>query len=171
MEIDEIPENLINAVISVEDARFFEHHGIDIKRQIGAIINNVMGGYTQGASTLTCQLVKLTMLSSDQNYKRKVQEAYLAVEVEKELSKEEILEAYLNIIYLGGSSYGVRIAALDYFGKNLDQLTLRECAALAAMIRNPTRYNPRRCYYGSGDREGLNDRVDYVLAPECSSSR
>ena len=129
VEIDEIPENLINAVISVEDARFFEHHGIDIKRQIGAIINNVMGGYTQGASTLTCQLVKLTMLSSDQNYKRKVQEAYLAVEVEKELSKEEILEAYLNIIYLGGSSYGVRIAALDYFGKNLDQLTLREWRA------------------------------------------
>ena len=163
VEIDEIPENLINAVISVEDARFFEHHGIDIKRQIGAIINNVMGGYTQGASTLTCQLVKLTMLSSDQNYKRKVQEAYLAVEVEKELSKEEILEAYLNIIYLGGSSYGVRIAALDYFGKNLDQLTLRECAALAGMIRNPTRYNPRRCYYGSGDVEALNTRIDYVL--------
>lgn len=163
VEIDEIPENLINAVISVEDARFFEHHGIDIKRQIGAIINNVMGGYTQGASTLTCQLVKLTMLSSDQNYKRKVQEAYLAVEVEKELSKKEILEAYLNIIYLGGSSYGVRIAALDYFGKNLDQLTLRECAALAGMIRNPTRYNPRRCYYGSGDVEALNTRIDYVL--------
>ena len=83
MEIEEIPKNLINAVISVEDARFFEHHGIDIKRQVGAIINNLMGGYTQGASTLTCQLVKLTMLSSDQNYRRKVQEAYLAVELEK----------------------------------------------------------------------------------------
>ena len=164
VEIDEIPDNLINAVISVEDARFFEHHGIDIKRQIGAIINNFMGGSTQGASTLTCQLIKLTMLTSDQNYRRKVQEAYLAVEVEKVLSKEEILEAYMNIIYLGGSSYGVRIAAEDYFGKSLDQLTLRECATLAAMIRNPTRYNPRRCYYGNGDREALEDRTDYVLA-------
>ena len=110
VEIEDIPANLINAVISVEDARFFEHHGIDIKRQIGAIINNLMGGYTQGASTLTCQLVKLTMLNSDQNYRRKVQEAYLAVEVEKELSKEEILEAYLNIIYLGGSSYAQNLA-------------------------------------------------------------
>lgn len=167
VEIEDIPANLINAVISVEDARFFEHHGIDIKRQIGAIINNLMGGYTQGASTLTCQLVKLTMLNSDQNYRRKVQEAYLAVEVEKELSKEEILEAYLNIIYLGGSSYGVKIAAQDYFGKDLSQLTLRECATLAGMIRNPTRYNPRRCYYGDSTYstlEGLNTRTDYVLS-------
>ncbi|MEE1200436.1 MAG: transglycosylase domain-containing protein [Christensenellales bacterium] len=164
VEIDEIPANLINAVISVEDVRFFEHHGVDLKRIIGAMINNVMGGNTQGASTLTCQLVKLTMLSSDQNYRRKAQEAYLAVEVEKNLTKEEILEAYLNIIYLGGSSYGVKIAAQDYFGKNLDELTLRECASLAAMIRNPTRYNPRRCYYGTGGNPStIEDRTDYVL--------
>ena len=164
VEIGEIPPMLINAVISVEDARFFEHHGIDIKRQIGAIVNNLTGGNLQGASTITCQLVKLTMLSSDQNYKRKLQEAYLAVELEKELSKEEILEAYLNVIYLGGSSYGVKIAAKDYFGKDLDELSLRECAAIAAMIRNPTRYNPRRCYYGAGDPATLEDRTDYVLS-------
>ena len=166
VEIDEIPANLINAVISVEDARFFEHHGIDIKRQIGALVNNVLGGNTQGASTLTCQLVKLTMLSSEQTYRRKVQEAYLAVEVEKYLTKEEILEAYLNVIYLGGSSYGVKIAAQDYFGKDLDELTLRECAMLAGMIRNPSRYNPRRCYYGSSTYstlEGLNNRTNHVL--------
>lgn len=166
VELADIPQNLINAVVSVEDARFFQHHGIDMKRQVGAIINNLIGGSTQGASTITCQLVKLTMLSSDQNYRRKVQEAYLAVEVEKELSKEDILEAYLNIIYLGGSSYGVKIAAQDYFGKDLSKLTLRECATLAAMIRNPTRYNPRRCYYGNSSYstlEGLNTRTNYVL--------
>ena len=91
VEIEEIPKNLINAVISIEDARFFEHHGVDLKRMVGAMLNNLTGGFTQGASTLTCQLVKLTMLTSDQNYRRKVQEAYLAVELEKELSKEEIL--------------------------------------------------------------------------------
>ena len=167
VEIEEIPKNLINAVISVEDARFFEHHGVDLKRMVGAMLNNLLGGYTQGASTLTCQLVKLTMLTSDQNYRRKVQEAYLAVELEKELSKEEILEAYLNIIYLGGSSYGVKIAAQDYFGKDLSELTLRECAALAGMIRNPTRYNPRRCYYGtsaSSTPSTIEDRTDYVLS-------
>lgn len=166
VELDEIPQNLINAVISVEDVRFFEHHGVDLKRMVGAMVNNVLGGNTQGASTLTCQLVKLTMLNADQNYKRKAQEAYLAVQVEKNLSKEDILEAYLNVIYLGGSSYGVKIAAQDYFGKDLDELTLRECAVLAGMIRNPTRYNPRRCYYGSSTYstpEGLETRTNYVL--------
>ncbi len=166
VELADIPQNLINAVISVEDARFYEHHGVDLKRMVGAMLNNVMGGNTQGASTLTCQLVKLTMLNADQNYKRKAQEAYLAVQVEKNLSKEEILEAYLNVIYLGGSSYGVKIAALDYFGKDLDELTLRECAVLAGMIRNPTRYNPRRCYYGNSTYstvEGLDTRTNYVL--------
>ena len=166
VEIGDIPANLINAVISIEDKRFFEHHGIDIKRQIGALVNNLTGGKTQGASTLTCQLVKLTMLNSDQNYRRKVQEAYLAVEVEKNLSKQEILEAYMNVIYLGGSSYGVKIAAQDYFGKDLSELTLRECAMLAGMIRNPYRYNPRRCYYynqGNITRKGLDDRTNAVL--------
>ena len=166
VEIGDIPANLINAVISIEDKRFFEHHGIDIKRQIGALVNNLTGGKTQGASTLTCQLVKLTMLSSDQNYRRKVQEAYLAVEVEKHLTKQEILEAYMNVIYLGGSSYGVKIAAQDYFGKELNQLTLRECAMLAGMIRNPHRYNPRRCYYynqGKVTWQGLNERTNAVL--------
>lgn len=166
VELPDIPQNLINAVISVEDARFYEHHGVDLKRMVGAMVNNVLGGNTQGASTLTCQLVKLTLLSSDQNYKRKAQEAYLAVQVEKNLSKEDILEAYLNVIYLGGSSYGVKIAALDYFGKDLDELSLRECAVIAGMIRNPTRYNPRRCYYGNSTYstlDGLETRTNYVL--------
>ncbi|MBQ8971682.1 MAG: transglycosylase domain-containing protein, partial [Clostridia bacterium] len=164
--IEDIPQELINAVISVEDARFYEHHGIDIKRQIGAIVNNLMGGNTQGASTLTCQLVKLTMLNSDQNYRRKVQESYLAVEVEKNLSKNEILEAYLNVIYLGGSSYGIKIAAQDYFGKDLEDLSLRECAVLAGMIRNPSRYIPRSSYFNSTESSNpdvLKTRSDYVL--------
>ncbi len=163
VELEDIPQNLINAVISVEDARFFEHHGVDLKRIAGALVNNLLGGNTQGASTITDQLVKLTILNSDQNYKRKMQEAYLALELEKVMTKEEILEAYLNVIYMGGSSYGVKIAAQDYFGKNLQDLTLRECATLAALIRNPYRYNPRANYYKRHKPEVTDNRANYVL--------
>ena len=163
VELEDIPQQLINAVIAIEDSRFYEHHGVDLKRIGGALINNLLGGATQGASTITCQLVKLTLLNSDQNYKRKMQEAYLALELEKQLSKEEILEAYLNVIYMGGSSYGVKIAAQDYFGKELNQLTLRECATLAGLIRNPYRYNPRANYYRRNTPEMTDKRTNYVL--------
>jgi len=163
VDFEEIPQQLINAVISIEDARFYEHHGVDIKRIGGALVNNLAGGNLQGASTITCQLVKLTLLNADQNYKRKAQEAYLALQVEEALSKEEILEAYLNVIYLGGANYGIKIAAQDYFGKELDELTLRECACLAAIIRNPYRYNPRRNYYVYETSELIDKRTNYVL--------
>jgi len=163
VEIGDIPQQLINAVISVEDARFYEHHGVDLKRIVGSLVNNLLGGSTQGASTITCQLVKLTLLNSEQTYKRKMQEAYLALELEKRLSKEQILEAYLNVIYMGGSSYGVKIAAQDYFGKDLSQLSLRECAALARVIRNPARYNPRSNYYRRHTPEVIEDNTNYVL--------
>ena len=161
--LDEIPDMLEHAVVATEDVRFYEHDGVDIKRLGGALLNNIAGGKTQGASTITDQLVKLTLLSSEQTYKRKLQEAYLALQLEDVLSKEEILEEYLNLIYLGGSSYGVKIAALDYFGKDLDELTIRECACIASVIRSPYRLYPRRCYYTSGNTKDLNDRIDYVL--------
>ena len=163
VDYEEIPEQLINAVIAIEDARFREHNGVDIKRMAGAMLNNLAGGSLQGASTITCQLVKLTLLNSDQNYKRKVQEAYLALQVEEQLTKQEILEAYLNVIYLGGANYGVKIAAQDYFGKDLNQLSLRECACIAAIIRNPYRYNPRRNYYVYESSELIDKRTNYVL--------
>ena len=163
VEYEEIPQRLINAVVAIEDARFYEHHGVDIKRIGGSLINNLLGGNLQGASTITCQLVKLTLLNSDQTYKRKVQEAYLALQLEETFTKEQILEAYLNVIYLGGSNYGIKIAAQDYFGKDLDELTLRECACLASIIRNPYRYNPRRNYYVYDDPHLIEDRTNYVL--------
>ena len=163
VELDEVPQNLIDAVVSIEDARFWEHNGIDIKRIGGAFISTFFRGDTQGGSTITCQLIKLTLLTSDQNFRRKVQEAYLALQLEDAISKEEILEEYLNVIYLGGSSYGVCIAAQDYFGKDLEQLTLRECATLAGMIRNPSRYNPRSNYYSRNTPQVTDDRADYVL--------
>ena len=161
--IDEIPQNLINAVIAIEDTRFYEHEGVDLKRIGGALFQNLMLGSMQGASTITCQLVKLTLLTSDQNYKRKIQEAYLALQLEDVLTKDQILEEYLNVIYLGGSNYGVKIAAQDYFGKELGQLTLRECAMLARIIRNPYRYNPRLNYYKRNTPEVIDSQTNYVL--------
>lgn len=162
---DEIPENLVYAFVAVEDARFFTHNGIDIKRIIGAFVSNLQNESTQGGSTITQQLVKTTLLSTEQSYKRKLQEAYLAIELESEYSKEQILEWYLNIIPLGESNYGVKAAAKDYYDKDLSELTLRECASLAATTRNPSRYNPRRNYYGTGEPSIIDDRTDYVL--EC----
>lgn len=164
---DEIPQNLINAVVAVEDQRFYTHNGVDIKRIIGALVTNLLNNNMQGGSTITQQLIKQTMLSADQNYKRKLQEAYLALQLEKQLTKQEIITEYLNVIYLGGSDYGVKVAAMDYFGKDLQDLTLRECACLARMIRNPTRYNPRTQYYKAKNYDdpevGIEPKIDYVL--------
>ncbi len=160
---DEIPDNLAHAYVAVEDARFYTHNGIDIKRIAGAFVSNLRNESTQGGSTITQQLVKNCLLTNEVSYKRKLQEAYMAVEMEKEYSKDQILEWYLNIVPLGGSNYGVKAAAKDYYDKDLSELTLRECASLAAITRNPSRYNPRRCYYGGGTPSTLNDRTDYVL--------
>ncbi len=160
---DEIPENLKNAVIAIEDQRFRTHNGVDIKRILGALVTNLLNDNVQGGSTITQQLVKLTMLTTDQNYKRKLQEAYLALQLEKQISKDDILLEYLNIIYLGGSSYGVKVAAMDYYGKDVSQLTLRECASLARTIRNPYRYNPRRNYYVTHTPEEIEKGTNYVL--------
>lgn len=162
-EWNEIPDNLKNAVIAVEDKRFLSHNGVDIKRILGALVTNLLNNNQQGGSTLTQQLIKLTMLSSEQTYKRKLQEAYLALQLERQLSKDEIMLEYLNVIYLGGTNYGVKVAAQDYFGKELRDLSLRECAALARCIRNPYRYNPRLNYYSRKTPEVIEENTDYVL--------
>ena len=168
VSIGEIPEMLQNAFIAVEDARFYEHNGVDVKRIVGALVANFTSGSTQGGSTITQQLIKQTVLSSEQSYKRKLQEAYLAMELETRYTKKQILESYLNTIFLGGSYYGVRVAAYGYFGKELDQLTLRECAMLAGLTRSPNYYNPRSNFYtrnteGSSTPDITNNRTDYVL--------
>ena len=168
VSINEIPKTLQNAFIAVEDARFYEHNGVDVKRIIGALVANFTTGSTQGGSTITQQLIKQTLLSSEQSYKRKLQEAYLAMELETRYTKDQILESYLNTIFLGGSYYGVKVAAYGYFGKELSELTLRECAMLAGMTRSPNYYNPRRNFYtknteGSKTADITNNRTDYVL--------
>ena len=160
--LHEMPANLVNAVIATEDARFFDHNGVDLKRILGSLVANLRGS-SQGGSTITQQLVRNTLLTPEQTLKRKAQEAYLAIQMTKELSKNEVLEEYLNTIFMGGSNYGMKVAALDYFGKELYQLSLRECACLAAMISSPNSRNPRRCYYVTNTPERIEDRVDWVL--------
>ena len=166
VDISEVPRDLVNAVIAIEDQRYLTHNGVDVRRIFGALVTNLFNSKSQGGSTITQQLIKQTMLGTEQNYKRKLQEAYLALELEKRLSKQDILVEYLNVIYLGGNNYGVKVAAKDYFGKELHQLTLRESACLARIIRNPGRYNPRRAYYSPTETSNyadLNMMTNYVL--------
>ena len=168
VNIYEIPEQLQYAFIAVEDVRFFSHNGVDFKRIFGSLITNIVSNQNQGASTITQQLIKNTVLSSELSYKRKIQEAYLAMQLETLYTKAEILEAYLNTIYLGENYYGVSVAAEGYFGKDLSDLTLRECAMLAGMTNSPYYYNPRRNFYlrqsDTTDYPALtNNRTDYVL--------
>ena len=168
VSISQMPMRLRNAFVAVEDARFYTHNGIDIKRIIGSFVQNFVSGTQQGGSTITQQLIKNTILSSEQSYKRKIQEAYLAMQLEAQYSKEQILESYLNTIYLGENYYGVYSAARGYFGKELYQLSLRECAMLAGLCTNPYYYNPRRNYYTrtseTTDYAAItNTRTDYAL--------
>lgn len=144
--ITEMPENLKNAFVSIEDERFYTHSGIDIKRILGAVYTDVIKIITNkpglhGASTITQQLLKNTILTNEVSIERKVKEMYLALELEKVLSKDEILEAYLNTIPLGGTVYGVEAAAEKYFSKHASELNLLECAYIAGVTQSPTYYN------------------------------
>ena len=168
VSLEAMPKNLRNAFIAVEDARFYTHSGVDLKRIVGAFLSNLTSSGTQGGSTITQQLIKNTLLSPEQSYKRKIQEAYLSLQLETRYSKDQILESYLNTIYLGENYYGVQVAAQGYFGKNLGELTLRECAMLAGTTNNPYYYNPRRNLYTrkSEDKDYqavTNNRTNYVL--------
>ena len=138
----EIPENLIKAFVSIEDERFYEHNGVDWKRTIGATLSFVTGTGSYGGSTITQQLIKNITGEDDVTIQRKIKEIFSALELEKLLSKEEILEMYLNTIYLSEHCYGIQAAATAYFGKDVCDLSLVECAALAAIPKYPTKYDP-----------------------------
>ncbi|MBR1607020.1 MAG: transglycosylase domain-containing protein, partial [Clostridia bacterium] len=114
VSISQVPADLQHAFVAVEDARFYTHNGVDIKRIAGALIQNFVTGSQQGGSTITQQLIKNTILSSEQSYKRKIQEAYLAMQLENHYTKDQILESYLNTIYMGENYYGVYTAAQGY---------------------------------------------------------
>lgn len=150
VSLEKIPEDLQHAVVAIEDERFYEHNGIDIRGILRAGVKGILSGgnFSEGASTITQQLLKNNVFtgwtneSTVQRFKRKFQEQYLALQLEKYKSKEVILENYLNTINLGDGNYGVQAAAQGYFGKDVSDLTLSECTVIAGISQNPTRFNP-----------------------------
>ncbi|MCB6839540.1 transglycosylase domain-containing protein [Weissella viridescens] len=158
----EIPDSLKEAVVSIEDKRFYKHHGVDPRRILGATFANFTGSSLglQGGSTLTQQLVKLTVFSTssaDQTLKRKAQEAYLAVNLEKKYSKDQILTLYMNKVYMGNGVYGMKTAAEYYFGKPLDKLSTPQIALIAGLPQSPSGYDPYT------NPKGAKTRRDTVL--------
>jgi len=143
VELDKVPKTLIDAILSVEDRRFYQHFGVDIFGLARAVITNVRAGkIVQGGSTLTQQLAKNLFLSSERTYKRKMQELMLALWLEHKFSKDEILSLYLNRVYFGRGAWGVEAAALSYFGKPAIDLDLGEAAMIAGLLKAPNRYSP-----------------------------
>ncbi len=156
---DEIPGYLVEALVAIEDTRFFEHDGINPDAIIRAALKNFSAGKkVEGGSTLTQQLVKNTILSNERSYSRKIKEAILSLKIENELTKEQILERYLNEMFFGHGYYGVKTASRGYFRKELDELTLKESAILAGLMKAPSTYAPTRNY-----EKSLN-RADTILA-------
>ncbi|MCC9145285.1 MULTISPECIES: transglycosylase domain-containing protein [unclassified Arthrobacter] len=173
VKLDEMSQSMQDAIVSIEDARFFEHNGIDFTGVARAVASNAAGSDTQGASTLTMQYVNNVLISRDmadgkggsdltisgtKDLGDKLREAKLAVAVEKEYTKEEILEGYLNIVLFGGQTYGVEAAAHSFFGVTAADLTPAQSAMLAGMVQSPSHYNPFT------NPEGTKDRRDTVLA-------
>ena len=147
--MDMVPENLAHAFVAIEDERFYEHNGIDIQGIIRAAVKGITtGNFSEGASTITQQLLKNNVFSGWtnetklQSVKRKIQEQYLAIQLEKQMSKDDILINYMNTINLGSNTLGVQAASLRYFNKSVSELTLSECAVIAGITQNPSRFNP-----------------------------
>ena len=142
---NEIPTDLVNAITAIEDHRFFSHRGVDFIRIIGAFLSNLKGGGRQGGSTLTQQLIKLSYFStssSDATLSRKIQEAWLATQLERKATKQEILTYYVNKVYMSNGNYGMQTAAQSYYGKDLKDLTIPQLALLAGMPQAPNQYDP-----------------------------
>ncbi|WP_457595651.1 penicillin-binding protein 1A [Hydrogenimonas sp.] len=144
---EEIPGRVIEALVAIEDTLFFEHHGVNPEAIFRAIVKDIKARkLVEGASTLTQQLVKTTLLSREKKIQRKIKEALLSIRLERELSKPQILERYLNAVFFGHGYYGIRTAALGYFHKDLDELTLKEIAVLVGLPKAPSAYDPTRRY-------------------------
>lgn len=158
IEFDQIPDLVKDAVLATEDVRFYKHGGIDIRRLAGAVLANVTRGFgSEGASTLTQQVVKRSFLSEEKTLKRKAQEAWLSIQLEKQYTKDEIFEMYVNKIYYSNNIYGIETASKYYFNKELQDLKLPEAAFLAGMPQSPNNYNP----YDYPDR--ADNRKNIVL--------
>lgn len=155
-KMEQIPQNLQDAVVAIEDARFYEHNGIDIRGIMRAVVENLKAGkIVEGASTITQQVIKNNALTSEQTFVRKIQEQYLALQIDALYDKELILEYYLNTMPLGHGTNGVQAAANRYFGKDVSELSLAECAVIAGITQAPTRYSPIRNPENNWDKAKL----------------
>ena len=158
---EEIPTDLANAIVAIEDQRFYNHRGIDVIRIAGSLLNNLAGGNLQGGSTLDQQFIKLTYFSTsaeDQNLKRKVQEAWLSLQLEQTKTKQEILTYYVNKVYMSNRTYGMKTASETFYGKELKELSLAQLALLAGMPQAPNQYDPY------SHPEDAKNRRDLVLS-------
>ena len=175
--IENVPQKMINAILAIEDRRFFEHPGIDFIGIARAALKNFTGQSREGASTITMQVARNFFLSSEKTLKRKMNEVLLSLKIENKLSKEEILELYINQIYLGQRSFGFSAAANTYFNKTLEKLNLAEIALLAGLPKAPSRYNPlsnpdlavarQHTVLNNMFKYGFIDRPSYILALEA----
>ncbi len=170
--LERVPKTVIDAVLDVEDDQFWAHQGVNVRSALRALVTNVQSGEVrQGGSTITQQLVKNSLLTPEQRVGRKVREAVLAIRLEKEISKEEILERYLNVVYFGNGAYGVQAAAETYFNTDVEKLTEGQAALLAGIIRNPVGYDPvKNPAQASARRDLVVDRMvaNGHLTPEAA---
>ncbi|WP_094606192.1 Biosynthetic peptidoglycan transglycosylase [Sporomusa silvacetica DSM 10669] len=172
--INKVPKNLQHAFIAAEDARFYQHSGIDPRGILRAIWSNMTDrGISEGGSTITQQLARNALLSQDQTIKRKIQEAFLSLQIERQYSKDEILEMYMNHIYFGQGAYGVQTAAQVYFGKNVEDLNLAECAMIAGIPKSPNYYSPTSNLKAAKERQGvvLEQMVKYGYIDSLSAAK
>lgn len=168
-------ENIKNAVVAVEDKRFYSHEGVDYRRIIGALIADIKaGGYAQGASTITQQYVKNTYFSQEKTVRRKVNEALIAIQLERHFTKDKILEMYLNTVNFGSGSYGIEKASQTYFGKNAENLSISEAAMLAGLLRLPEVYSPFNNIEKAKNRRnvvlGLMKEQGYITASQYNEA-
>ena len=176
VSIDQMPALLLQAIVSVEDARFYNHRGFDLIGIARAVFVNVEAGEIQeGASTITQQTVKNLFLTSDQTFTRKAEELVMSMNMEKDFDKEKILEIYLNVIYFGSNFYGIYDAAQGYFGKEPAELTIAECAMLAGLPNAPSVYSPYVDFHLAKQRQlvviDAMERLGVISKKEAESAR
>lgn len=166
VDIKEVPEQVKNAFLSIEDPGFYKHHGISIRGIARAAVNDIISGSRgEGGSTITQQLVRISMLSPEKTLKRKIQEAVLAIQVERRYTKDEILEMYLNNVYLGEGAYGIQAASQTYFAKKIDKLELDEAALIGGLPQAPSAYSPFNDPKAAIARR--NDVLDSMVKNKC----
>ena len=174
--LSDIPAHVQQAIISAEDVRFYSHNGVDIKRIFGALWQDIKSGsLDQGASTLTQQLIKNSMLTREKTWSRKIEEAFLSIELERRYTKDEILEMYLNYNYFGAGAYGIEAAAQTYFGIPASELTLDQGALLAGILKSSANYAPHLNPENSVERRNLvlslMEKYGYITADQCAQAQ